>query len=294
MNDAGDMIRVATTVIGNDGKRGIGTFVSAKKADGTPNPVVAAVLRGDRFAGRAFVVNDWYLAAYDPIREGDRTIGMLFVGVLEKATVNQLLDKLRTLRIDRTGHIFILRGSGDSRGAYVLSRDRQQDGQSLWNAADAEGRPYAQALITRATALSPGETGEARVTLPDGDGGAPVTHLIRFRYFEPWDWVIAASVPESESLAAADTAAELNRASNYQLAGTLLVALVVTIAVWRVVSRRMAGDVRAIAADLASGSAKWSPPRGRSRHRRSRCPRAPPNRLRRSKKRRHRWKRWPR
>jgi methyl-accepting chemotaxis protein len=254
MNDAGDMIRVTTSVIGNDGKRGIGTVVTAKKADGAANPVVAAVLRGDRFAGRAFVVNDWYLAAYDPIREGDRTIGMLFVGVLEKETVNQLLDKLKTLRIDRTGHIFILRGSGDSRGAYVLSRDRQRDGQSLWNAADAEGRPYAQALITRATALAPGETGEARVTLPDGDGGAPVTQLIRFKYFKPWDWVIAASVPERESLAAADTAAALNRTSNYQLAGTLLVALVVTIAVWRVVSRRMAGDVRAIAADLASGS----------------------------------------
>jgi methyl-accepting chemotaxis protein len=256
MNEAGDMIRVATTVIGNDGRRGIGTFVSAKKADGSPNPVVAAVLRGDRFAGRAFVVNDWYLAAYDPIRDGDRTIGMLFIGVLEKATVNQLLDKLGTVRIERTGHVFILRGAGDSRGTFVLSRDRKQDGQNIWNTTDVDGRPYAQAIVTRAVALGPGETGEARITLPDGESGAAATHLVRFRYFAPWDWVIAASVPESESLTAADTVARLNRTSSYQLAGTVVVALMITIAVWRVVSRRMAGNVRAIAADLANGSAE--------------------------------------
>jgi methyl-accepting chemotaxis protein len=256
MNDAGDMLRVATNVIGNDGKRGIGTYVAATKTDGAPNPVVAAVLRGDRFAGRAYVVNDWYLAAYDPIRLEGRTIGMLFVGVLEKQTVDQLLDKLKTLRIDRSGHIFILRGAGDSRGAFVLSHDRKRDGENIWKATDVDGQPYAQALITRAVALGPGQTGEARFTLPGGQGGAAVTHLVRFKYFAPWDWVIAASVPEHEALAAADTVAGLNRTSNYQLAGAMLVALVVTIAVWRVLSRRMAGDVRAIAADLANGASE--------------------------------------
>ena len=71
MNDAGDMLRIATNVVGNDGKRGIGTYIAARKADGAPNTVIASVLRGQRFAGRAFVVNDWYLAAYEPIREGD-------------------------------------------------------------------------------------------------------------------------------------------------------------------------------------------------------------------------------
>ena len=39
MNDAGDMLRVATNVIGADGKRAVGTYIPATNPDGTPNPV---------------------------------------------------------------------------------------------------------------------------------------------------------------------------------------------------------------------------------------------------------------
>jgi methyl-accepting chemotaxis protein len=256
MNDAGDMLRVATTVIGNDGRRGIGTFIAATGADGSRNPVVAAALRGERFVGRAFVVNDWYLAAYEPIRDGNRTIGMLFVGVPEKDTVNQLLDRLETLRINATGHIVVLHGSGAARGTYLLSRDRQRDGENVWGAKDAEGRPYVEELVTKAVALGPGEAGEARLTLAEPGGAAAVAHLVRFRYFAPWDWVIAASVPEHESLAAANEVDRINRQATVQLAAVMLVALVVTIAVWRVVSGRMAAQVRAIVTDLAQGAAQ--------------------------------------
>jgi len=41
MNPQGDMLRVATNVIGDNGKRAIGTFIPAIGADGQPNPVVA-------------------------------------------------------------------------------------------------------------------------------------------------------------------------------------------------------------------------------------------------------------
>jgi two-component system NtrC family sensor kinase len=70
-------VRIATTVRGRDGARAVGTRVSA--------PVRAAVLeRGLPWRDRAFVVNDWYITAYDPIRnlKGD-VIGILYVGVLE-------------------------------------------------------------------------------------------------------------------------------------------------------------------------------------------------------------------
>ena len=256
MNDAGDMLRVATTVIGNDGKRGIGTFIAATGADGARNPVVAAALRGERFIGRAFVVNDWYLAAYEPIRQGDRTIGMLFVGVPEKDTVNQLLERLETVRIGATGHVFVLHGSGAARGTYLLSRDRKQDGRNVWEARDADGQPFIEALVTKAVALGPGASGDVRVTLQDAGDTAPAVHVMRVKYFAPWDWVIAATVPEHESLAAANEVSRINRRSNLQLLGVVFAALIVTVAVWRMVSGRMAADVRAIVSDLAEGSAQ--------------------------------------
>ncbi len=46
MNAQGDMLRVATNVIGKDGKRAVGTYIPAVNPDGTPNPVVSTVLRG--------------------------------------------------------------------------------------------------------------------------------------------------------------------------------------------------------------------------------------------------------
>ena len=71
-------VRIATNVIQADSTRAIGTRVSEE--------VYHTVLeRGQRFHSRAFVVNDWYLSAYDPIRNpaGD-IIGILYVGLLEK------------------------------------------------------------------------------------------------------------------------------------------------------------------------------------------------------------------
>jgi len=70
--------RIATNVITADSVRAIGTIVS--------DEVYSKVLeRGERFADRAFVVNDWYLSAYDPVLDAKgKIIGILYVGLLEK------------------------------------------------------------------------------------------------------------------------------------------------------------------------------------------------------------------
>jgi two-component system NtrC family sensor kinase len=68
---------VATNVLTDANERALGTRVSAD--------VAQAVLDGGRpWQGRAFVVNDWYVAAYEPVRNrAGRTIGMLYVGTME-------------------------------------------------------------------------------------------------------------------------------------------------------------------------------------------------------------------
>ncbi|MEW6195860.1 MAG: cache domain-containing protein [Bacteroidota bacterium] len=70
--------RIATNVITADSVRAIGTRVSKEVYD-------TVIVKGKRFANRAFVVNDWYLSAYDPIRDArNNIIGILYVGLLEK------------------------------------------------------------------------------------------------------------------------------------------------------------------------------------------------------------------
>jgi two-component system NtrC family sensor kinase len=73
-----DDVRVSTNVRNTDGSRAITTRVSAQVAD-------AVLKQGNTWRQRAFVVNDWYISAYAPIRNLlGNTIGMLYVGSLEQ------------------------------------------------------------------------------------------------------------------------------------------------------------------------------------------------------------------
>jgi signal transduction histidine kinase len=70
--------RVATTVIGPAGGFAIGTRVS----DVVRQKVL---VEGGVWLDRAYVVDEWYLSAYEPIRNPrDEIVGILYVGVLEK------------------------------------------------------------------------------------------------------------------------------------------------------------------------------------------------------------------
>jgi two-component system NtrC family sensor kinase len=83
-----DDVRIATNVRDADGSRAVATRASAE--------VAAQVLeRGGTWHDRAFVVSDWYLAAYQPIDDlAGRTIGMLYVGVLERPYTDMLWRSL--------------------------------------------------------------------------------------------------------------------------------------------------------------------------------------------------------
>ncbi len=73
-----DDVRVATNVLNEQGKRAIGTRVSAEVYDKVAG-------EGQIWHDRAFVVTDWYKTAYEPIRNiNDEVIGILYVGILEK------------------------------------------------------------------------------------------------------------------------------------------------------------------------------------------------------------------
>jgi two-component system, NtrC family, sensor kinase len=81
-------VRISTNVKNSDGSRAITTRASAEVAE-------EVLGRGATWRGRAFVVNDWYLAAYSPINDlqGER-IGMLYVGILERPFTDSLWRSL--------------------------------------------------------------------------------------------------------------------------------------------------------------------------------------------------------
>ena len=59
----GKLLRVSTNVRKLNGNRAVGTYIPAD------SPVYKTVMAGETFSGKAFVVNQWYVTAYKPLRD---------------------------------------------------------------------------------------------------------------------------------------------------------------------------------------------------------------------------------
>ncbi len=90
-------LRISTNVTDQEGKRAIGTRLSEE--------VKKAVLdEGRSWNDRAFVVRDWYITAYEPIRNVEnKIVGILYVGTLEKP----YLDTANRVMLTFTGLAFL-------------------------------------------------------------------------------------------------------------------------------------------------------------------------------------------
>jgi len=75
-------LRISTNVKNASGERAIGTRVSKEVNQ-------AVLVQGEPWIHRAFVVNDWYITAYEPIKSiEEKIIGILYVGMLEKPYID--------------------------------------------------------------------------------------------------------------------------------------------------------------------------------------------------------------
>jgi two-component system NtrC family sensor kinase len=73
-----DDVRISTNFRNQDRSRAIGTRVSEEVYN-------QVILRGEPWIDRAYVVNNWYITAYEPITDlYGRIIGILYVGILEQ------------------------------------------------------------------------------------------------------------------------------------------------------------------------------------------------------------------
>ncbi len=198
MNAEGDLLRVATTVLTAEGRRAVGTYIPAVNPDGTLNPVANAIKRGESYSGIAFVVNKWYVTKYIPIRNHHGEIlGCLYVGI-PRDEINQVREAILRTTVGKTGYVYILQGTGEKRGHYIISHQGKRDGENIWEAKDAHGRYFIQSIINKALELKPGEVAFERYPWQNPGEKAPRWKVAAITYFEPWDWVIGAGAYEDD------------------------------------------------------------------------------------------------
>lgn len=104
-------LRVATTVLGPAGEVAVGTRVSDEVR-------IRVLEEGGNWLQRAFVVDEWYLSAYEPIKNpGGENIGILYVGVIEKKYVdlrNKIIIYLALLSIPALALVFL--------GSFIMAK----------------------------------------------------------------------------------------------------------------------------------------------------------------------------
>ncbi|MFO7608354.1 MAG: Cache 3/Cache 2 fusion domain-containing protein [Candidatus Krumholzibacteriia bacterium] len=250
MNDAGDMLRVCTNVMQQDGNRAIGTYIPATGPDGGPNPVVAAVLKGQTYRGRAYVVDRWYLTAYEPIKDATGQVaGISYFGVpMESAQA--LRQAVMDIEVGQTGYVYVL----DTKGNYLVSAGGKRDGENIWNAKDADGTLFIQEICTKAAQLRPGEIAEQQYPWQNQGEDRSRMKVARLMYYEPWDWVIGASSYLDEFYAAERAVASVAD-RNLKIMGAVgLVSLLLAITVWYLTARLTARQFMQVAGRLRDNS----------------------------------------
>lgn len=101
------ILRVATSVRTQAGERATGTYIPRESR------VYQTVMSGEQYEGRAFVVDDWYISEYRPIRgAGGEIVAVLYVGI-PQSNIDYLRETVSSVRIGASGFAYLLDGEGN-------------------------------------------------------------------------------------------------------------------------------------------------------------------------------------
>jgi len=167
-------VRISSTFLRKDSTRAVGEYI--------PNnsPVIQAIESGISFRGRSFVVNDWYLTAYDPIYVDGELECILEVG-LSQMDYSLLQPIFYEKRYLQSGYPYVVSG----------------DGISIINVSGIEGRDLRATNFFHLLVETRKKKEEAfRYLWPEDETGQ--WKWTYFKYYEPLDIYVATSIFEYE------------------------------------------------------------------------------------------------
>jgi methyl-accepting chemotaxis protein len=154
------------------------------------------------------------------------------------------------VKIGTTGYVYIL----DSKGKYVLSKDGKRDGENIWDAKDAGGRPFVQEIIKTGLSLPPGSIGEVRYPWKNEGEKDARMKIARLVYFKPLDWVIGAGSYEDEILETANRLREVGRKASLFLLSFQIIVVMIAIVLSLLAARTLSTKLVTIARHMKRGS----------------------------------------
>ena len=146
---------------------------------------------------------DWVIAAAGYISES--YTDMMF----EQQALNDLKEKIKQKKVGQTGYIFCM----NSKGTFTIHP--QDEGQNFIDIRDRSGHEFIREMC---------ENKQGWIRYPWGDEGTARMKIVRYEYFEPWDWIVAVGCYEDEFYEAANTISW--NSAKLTLAVTLITSLI--------------------------------------------------------------------
>jgi len=142
-----DFIRISTSVRKENGERAVGTALDHA------SPAYAPLIAGRAYQGLTQLFGKPVITAYQPLHDaGGRVIGALYVGVDISADMAVLKDRIRALKVGKTGYFFVLDARpGKQYGTLLLHPAKE--GQNILEAKDSDGRPFIREMLQKGEGL---------------------------------------------------------------------------------------------------------------------------------------------
>jgi methyl-accepting chemotaxis protein len=247
VSDQNDLVRIATNIQSENGKRAIGTLVSAKGSDGSPNPIIAALASGKTYQGVTYEVNGWYVSTYVPVQDkSGKLIAALYVG-LPQDKLDAVKVALAKTQVGARGQSFVVYGAGPNKGTYIAAKNGSLEGKNILAGSAPDQTKVMQALLDKAVTLKNGEVYSEHYFWQDEGASVPEGVMTRLVYYAPWQWVIGVTAYDSDQ---AKYIVALNQTMNQMIQLFLIVgiaiALLLTLIVWQV-SRMMTRPMKLMA-----------------------------------------------
>jgi methyl-accepting chemotaxis protein len=163
------LVRIATNVMGTDGKRAMGTTI------GTDSPVYQTVIRDKKtFSGTNAILGSLYETIYKPLQDASgQTVAVLFVGMAH-SDFKLLPATINSIKIGKSGYMFCLNSQG------LTTVHPKQVG------LDFSKEQFTLDMFKQKNGWISGYKFEGK------------SKLAAFRYFKPYDWYIVASAYQDE------------------------------------------------------------------------------------------------
>jgi len=172
-----DLVRVTTSLKKEDGSRAIGTPLDQK------HPAYAKLMAGESTYGMARLFGRDYYTKYQPIMDGSKVIGALFVGVDFTEALEKLRQRIRAIKLGETGYAFVINAKeGDKEYGHFIVHPALE-GKNGLEVQDVRGKFLIREIMEK-------KKGEVRYLWKRAGASSAAESLMAADTFAGFNWLI--------------------------------------------------------------------------------------------------------